>query len=59
MLKINNLHASAGDHEILRGINLAVNGGEVHAAKFTPSWVRMARERARSPTFFPAASLTR
>jgi len=31
MLKINNLHASAGDHEILRGINLAVNGGEVHA----------------------------
>src|SRR5919197_387278 len=31
MLKIKNLHASVGDHEILRGINLTVNAGEVHA----------------------------
>jgi len=31
MLKIENLHASIGDKEILRGINLTVNAGEVHA----------------------------
>src|SRR5229473_2920875 len=31
MLKIINLHASINDNEILRGINLKVNKGEVHA----------------------------
>ncbi len=31
MLKINNLHASVEDKFILRGINLEVNAGEVHA----------------------------
>lgn len=31
MLKISNLHASVEDKEILRGINLLVNAGEVHA----------------------------
>ncbi|MCX2681230.1 Fe-S cluster assembly ATPase SufC [Galbibacter sp. EGI 63066] len=31
MLKINNLHASVEGKEILRGINLEVNPGEVHA----------------------------
>ncbi len=31
MLKINNLHASIDGKEILRGINLEVNAGEVHA----------------------------
>src|SRR6187551_1749779 len=31
MLSIKNLHASIGDKEILRGINLQVNAGEVHA----------------------------
>ena len=31
MLKITNLHASAGDKEILKGISLTVNPGEVHA----------------------------
>ena len=31
MLKIENLHASVGDKEILRGINLEVKPGEVHA----------------------------
>ena len=31
MLKINNLHASVEDKAILRGINLEVNAGEVHA----------------------------
>ena len=31
MLKISNLHASVEDKEILRGINLVVNAGEVHA----------------------------
>jgi Fe-S cluster assembly ATP-binding protein len=31
MLKINNLHARVEDKEILNGINLTVNAGEVHA----------------------------
>jgi len=31
MLKINNLHASINDSEILKGINLQVNPGEIHA----------------------------
>ncbi len=31
MLKIENLHATAGDKEILKGISLTVNSGEVHA----------------------------
>src|SRR5471030_967325 len=31
MLTINNLHAKVADKEILRGINLTVNAGEVHA----------------------------
>ena len=31
MLSISNLHASIGDKEILRGLNLDVNAGEIHA----------------------------
>ncbi|MGH8649552.1 MAG: Fe-S cluster assembly ATPase SufC, partial [Burkholderiales bacterium] len=31
MLRITNLHAQVGSNEILRGIDLAVNAGEVHA----------------------------
>ncbi len=31
MLDIRNLHVKVGDHEILRGIDLKVNAGEVHA----------------------------
>ena len=31
MLKVENLHASVGDKQILRGINLTVKAGEVHA----------------------------
>ena len=31
MLEIKNLHASAEGQEILRGIDLTVNAGEVHA----------------------------
>ena len=31
MLKITNLHASVEDKQILRGINLEVHAGEVHA----------------------------
>lgn len=31
MLEIRNLHASIGDNDILRGINLTINPGEVHA----------------------------
>jgi Fe-S cluster assembly ATP-binding protein len=30
-LEIRNLHVSAGDKEILRGLDLAVGGGEIHA----------------------------
>ena len=31
MLKIKNLHASIEGNEILKGINLKVNAGEIHA----------------------------
>ena len=31
MLKINNLHANINGKEILRGINLEIKAGEVHA----------------------------
>ena len=31
LLKIENLHASVGDREILKGIDLTINAGEVHA----------------------------
>ena len=31
MLEIRNLHAKAGKNGILRGIDLTVNAGEVHA----------------------------
>ena len=31
MLQIKNLHASIEDKEILKGINLQINAGEVHA----------------------------
>ena len=31
MLNIDNLHVSTGDAEILRGLSLAVDAGEVHA----------------------------
>ncbi len=31
MLKIDNLHANAGDTEILKGLSLAIDAGEVHA----------------------------
>jgi Fe-S cluster assembly ATP-binding protein len=31
MLSIHNLHAGVGDKQILRGVNLQVNAGEVHA----------------------------
>ena len=31
MLKITNLHANVAGKEILKGLNLEVNGGEIHA----------------------------
>ena len=36
MLKVNNLHASVGDKEILKGINLTVKAGEVVAVRKPP-----------------------
>ena len=31
LLEIRDLHAKIGDREILKGVNLSVNSGEVHA----------------------------
>ena len=31
LLEINNLHASIGDTEILHGLSLSIDAGEVHA----------------------------
>ena len=31
MLKVDNLHATIGENEILRGLSLSINAGEVHA----------------------------
>ena len=31
LLEIKNLHATVGGKEILRGINLTINPGEIHA----------------------------
>ena len=31
MLKIENLHATVGDTEILKGLSLELNAGEIHA----------------------------
>ncbi len=31
MLEVNELHASIDDNEILKGINLSINPGEIHA----------------------------
>ena len=46
MLEIKDLHASINGKEILRGINLTIRDGEVHAL-MGQNWDRTARARAR------------
>ena len=54
LLEIKDLHANVGDREILQGIDLTVNAGEVHAI-MGPNGAA----RARSPRCWPAATSTR
>ena len=51
LLEIHDLHASVGDKPILKGINLSINAGEVHAimgpngsGKSTMSYVLAGRD---------------
>jgi len=39
LLEIKNLHASVNNNEILKGINLTVNAGEVHSI-MAAEWLR-------------------
>ena len=48
LLEIKDLHASVGDKEILKGIDLTVNAGEVHAV-MGPTAPARARSRRCSP----------
>ena len=54
LLEIRDLHASVGDTPILKGINLTINAGEIHAimgpngsGKSTMSYVLAGREGVR------------
>ena len=53
MLEIKNLHASIGDREILRGIDLTINAGEVHAIM-----ARTVQGRAHWRAYWPAGKTT-
>ena len=50
MIKINNLQARVEDKEILKGINLEINPGEIHAT---------AQVNQRSPALSRVAKITR
>ena len=54
LLEIKNLHVSVEDHEILKGINLTVNAGEVHSI-MGPN----GRAKARWRRCWPGAKATR
>ncbi len=48
LLEIRNLHVAVGGHEILKGIDLTVNAGEVHSIMGPARWRRCSPGASRS-----------